>query len=90
MGFWHNLYIRRLPGPSPRFLLFVYRYLPWKLQCSEGKTYQKPTRKKTGKYITSNKITQILESKRFQLSSTDLGMRDLIFRTKLSNSGVSR
>ena len=43
-GFWHNLYIRRLPGPSPRFLLGFYPYSHRDFQDSEGKTYQKPIR----------------------------------------------
>ena len=47
--FLHNLYIRRLPGPSPRFLLGFYPYLPRDLQDSEGKTYQKPIRKNNEK-----------------------------------------
>ncbi len=42
----HDLYIWRLPGPSPGFLPRFYLYLPWNLQFLEGKTYQKPIRKK--------------------------------------------
>ena len=41
---WHNLYIRRLPGPSPRLLPGFYPYLPPDFKDSEGKTYQKPIR----------------------------------------------
>ena len=44
-GFWHNLYIRRLPGPSPRLLPGLYPYFRGDFQDSEGTTYQKPIRK---------------------------------------------
>ena len=62
-GFWHNLYIRRLPGPSPRFLLGFYPYLPRDFQDSEGKTYQKPIRKnkeKNKNHITIHLYAQTL------------------------------
>ena len=48
-GFWHNLYIRRSPGPSPRFLIGFYPYSPGDFKDSEGKTYQKPMRKNNEK-----------------------------------------
>ena len=43
-GFWHNLYIRRLPGRSHRFLPGFYPSYRRDFKVSEGKTYQKPTR----------------------------------------------
>ena len=55
-GCWHNLYIRRLPGPSPRLLPGFYLYFLGDFQDSEGRTYQKPIRKhkEINKHFLSN------------------------------------
>ena len=44
--FWHDLYIRRSPGPSPIFLPKFYRHLGQYLQFPERKAYKKLTRNK--------------------------------------------
>ena len=45
MDSWHNLYIRRLPGPSPMRLQGVYPALPTYVQDLERQTKQKKTRR---------------------------------------------
>ena len=40
------MYIRKLPGPSPRLPLGFYHHLLWDLQDLERQIYQKPIRKK--------------------------------------------
>ena len=46
--FWHNLYIRRLPGPSPRSRAGFYPCLAWKLQV-----VHRQTRNLTGKNLSN-------------------------------------
>ena len=51
MGFWHTLYIRRLPGPYHRFLPGCQPSLSEDLKDVQRKTYQKPNKEKTYKNI---------------------------------------
>ena len=47
--FWHQMSTRGSPGPSPRLLPGFYLDLAPDFEVLEGKTYQKPTRKKPEK-----------------------------------------
>ena len=67
IDFWHNMYIWRFPGPSPRFRTSIYHELPLDLHELRRKICQKSNRTKTCKehlvcHILSISIKSLISS----------------------------